>query len=106
MMRTLLKTLIVMALMTLAGASTWHAQAADDKPQWSYHGETGPKHWGSLDPAFAVAKNGREQSPIDIKVDSAEVVELPPRKDKNPVHDPQSGAKGSTIAKQPDEERR
>lgn len=44
---------------------------------WSYHGDTGPEHWGDLDPAYSAAKDGREQSPIDIKSESAEVSELP-----------------------------
>jgi len=37
-----------------------------DAPHWSYEGKTGPEHWGSLDPAWAAAKDGKEQSPIDI----------------------------------------
>ena len=35
-------------------------------PQWGYEGGLGPDHWGSLDPAFGVCSNGREQSPIDL----------------------------------------
>ncbi len=33
---------------------------------WGYHGPAGPEHWGGLAPAFAVARTGVEQSPIDI----------------------------------------
>ena len=33
---------------------------------WSYRGETGPDHWGSLSPAFALCRDGRSQSPIDL----------------------------------------
>jgi carbonic anhydrase len=33
---------------------------------WSYSGPEGPDHWGDLDPTFALCKNGKEQSPIDI----------------------------------------
>ncbi len=40
-----------------AGASHGH---------WSYHGDTGPSHWGDLDAAFKTCKDGKEQSPIDI----------------------------------------
>lgn len=36
------------------------------QPHWGYEGAHGPEHWGSLDPAFAVCSNGREQSPIDL----------------------------------------
>jgi len=33
---------------------------------WSYRGPTGPEHWGELKPAYALASNGSQQSPIDI----------------------------------------
>jgi carbonic anhydrase len=33
---------------------------------WSYTGETGPDHWGELDPAYAVCNTGTQQSPIDL----------------------------------------
>jgi carbonic anhydrase len=33
---------------------------------WSYDGSTGPEHWGELAPEFRIAKEGREQSPIDL----------------------------------------
>lgn len=36
-------------------------------PHWSYEGKEDPKHWGSLDPAFATCKMGHSQSPIDIR---------------------------------------
>ena len=35
-------------------------------PHWSYEGREDPRHWGSLDPAFAACKMGHNQSPIDI----------------------------------------
>ena len=53
-------------------------QPTHETAHWSYHGDTGPDHWGDLDPAYVAAKNGREQSPIDIKSDSAKTSELPP----------------------------
>ncbi|EIJ79853.1 carbonic anhydrase alpha type [Bacillus methanolicus PB1] len=34
---------------------------------WSYKGETGPEHWGELDPANSTCVNGSEQSPINIE---------------------------------------
>jgi carbonic anhydrase len=33
---------------------------------WGYHGHTGPNDWGNLDPDFALCKNGKFQSPINI----------------------------------------
>lgn len=41
-------------------------------PEWSYQGDTGPDHWSTLSPDFALAKTGKAQSPIDI--DQAAVV--------------------------------
>ena len=35
-------------------------------PHWSYEGNEDPKHWGSLDPAFATCQTGHNQSPIEI----------------------------------------
>jgi carbonic anhydrase len=33
---------------------------------WGYTGDTGPAYWYKLDPAYAIARDGRAQSPIDI----------------------------------------
>ena len=33
---------------------------------WSYEGQTGPEHWGLLDPTYATCSEGKEQSPINI----------------------------------------
>ena len=38
-----------------------------------YEGETGPEHWGDIDPNYAACENGKEQSPINIE--SSHVVE-------------------------------
>jgi carbonic anhydrase len=42
---------------------------------WSYDGNTGPSHWGDLDPEFALCKSGHRQSPIDIR--ATQKVDLP-----------------------------
>ena len=34
---------------------------------WTYGGVHGPEHWAELDPQFAACKNGKWESPIDIK---------------------------------------
>lgn len=34
---------------------------------WSYHGETGPENWGSLNKAWAMCDHGKNQSPVDLK---------------------------------------
>ncbi|UTR13130.1 carbonic anhydrase [Salipaludibacillus sp. LMS25] len=43
---------------------------------WSYSGETGPEHWGSLDPSYELCEKGEEQSPINIDTDEVTVTEV------------------------------
>ena len=44
---------------------------------WSYHGKTGPEHWGDLKPEFIMCKIGKNQSPVDInRIVEAELKEL------------------------------
>ncbi len=45
------------------------AYAGENAPHWSYGGEDGPDHWGELSAAYHMCSEGRNQSPIDIKVD-------------------------------------
>ncbi|MGI9455124.1 MAG: carbonic anhydrase [Aeoliella sp.] len=35
--------------------------------EWGYSGKTGPSHWGELAPEYILAKDGKQQSPIDIR---------------------------------------
>lgn len=42
-----------------------HPIPAEGK-HWGYTGDTGPEYWYTLDPAYAIAKDGKAQSPIDI----------------------------------------
>ncbi len=40
---------------------------AHHKAHWSYEGETGPEHWGSLSDDYVLCGSGQAQSPIDIR---------------------------------------
>ena len=67
----------------LAGCAARNHWYFSDKPHdhdahWSYEGATGPEHWGDLSPEFRAAKEGRQQSPIDIRRASALDAHLPP----------------------------
>lgn len=62
----------VIAISSLATAQS----PADSDVHWSYTGESGPAHWGELDPRFTGCVTGLNQSPIDI-VSTIEA-ELPP----------------------------
>lgn len=44
--------------------------AAHAAPHFGYEGEIGPEHWADLSPDWAIARTGREQSPIDIRAAS------------------------------------
>ena len=60
--------------------SSWRKQI--NHAHWSYEGETGPEHWGDLDPSFIACKIGKQQSPINIefsqvkKIDQAKNIQL------------------------------
>jgi carbonic anhydrase len=61
-------------LFAVAFLASENPQAQDAKPvsttwktPWSYEGARGPDHWGELDPDYAACKDGKEQSPIDIR---------------------------------------
>lgn len=57
---------------------TNHDMAKEESNQvhtahWSYKGDTGPEHWGDVNPDYAVCTNGKEQSPINIE--TSQVIE-------------------------------
>ncbi len=39
----------------------------EEKSVWSYEGLTGPSMWGDLKEEYALCKNGKSQSPVDLK---------------------------------------
>jgi carbonic anhydrase len=43
-----------------------HGASHGGAPHWSYTGDTGPAHWGSLSPEYSLCAVGRSQSPINI----------------------------------------
>ena len=76
-----LQTLAAALLATLAfsgqAADQKHAKAhgahhdAHHAAHWGYEGMQGARHWGSMEPGFALCQSGKEQSPIDITTDGA-----------------------------------
>lgn len=63
----------LVALLTMAPVSQALAekkQVENNNPEtisWSYADNTGPAHWGDLNAEYATCKNGKNQSPVDIK---------------------------------------
>ena len=53
-----------------------HKHAAE----WGYTGKQGPEFWGALSPKYHLAKDGKQQSPIDIQTKKAIAESLPPLK--------------------------
>ncbi len=44
-----------------------HKSEKPKAAEWGYTGDIGPSHWGDLSPKYALAKDGKQQSPIDIR---------------------------------------
>ena len=44
----------------------FHKTEKPHAAEWGYEGDIGPKNWGDLSPAYILAKQGEQQSPIDI----------------------------------------
>lgn len=42
------------------------APATEEHPHWSYEGEGGPEHWGSLEAEYEACATGLQQSPVDL----------------------------------------
>ena len=69
-----MKKLIAYAFVALFFFSPAHA---DQSVHWDYSdGPDGPAHWGDLSPDFAACKDGRKQSPVDVR--EPLIAELPP----------------------------
>ncbi len=59
-LKTKLSSLAVLSAVMMG--STAYA----DKAHWTYSGEEGPAHWGTLSPAYKACSTGRNQSPINL----------------------------------------
>ncbi len=76
-------SLILVCLASLLLFQAWAQKEKAPAHAWSYTGEEGPEHWGDLRPEYAACKNGRQQSPIDIR-DARESVLAPIQFDYKP----------------------
>ena len=50
----------------------FHREEKGHKADWGYGEADGPAMWASLDPSYALAREGRSQSPIDLSSAAAE----------------------------------
>lgn len=66
--RVLILSLLCCSLAGLAQQSAAPAASALHGPDnWSYYGGKGPSNWYKLDPSFSACREGKQQSPIDIR---------------------------------------
>jgi carbonic anhydrase len=56
----------LLPLLSLGSCTRSDEHGSHDKPHFAYEGEHGPSHWGDLSNDWALAKTGRQQSPIGI----------------------------------------
>ena len=66
---TILASLAIAASVAVAGGHTIH---------WGYSGHGGPEHWGELSDDFKMCMLGKNQSPIDLRTDTAYDTKLAP----------------------------
>jgi carbonic anhydrase len=57
---------LVLSACTSLGTSPSTPTPAATAVHWTYEGEDGPAHWGSLSPDYAACSAGKQQSPINI----------------------------------------
>jgi len=63
------KSFLALALSLGLGLGAYSAATAAEHghgSHWTYEGESGPAHWGSLSEDYATCAKGQSQSPIDI----------------------------------------
>lgn len=66
-------TFALICALILCGASYSHAVST-----WSYSGDNGPEHWGTLQPGSEACGVGLSQTPIDLVTADQVAVEYPP----------------------------
>jgi carbonic anhydrase len=58
---------LVVLLVLILVPPVLHAGSGGHSTHWGYEGDIGPAHWGDLSPEFKACKEGKCQSPIDIR---------------------------------------
>ncbi len=61
-----MNTRTVLGLGACILALTANPLFASDGTEWGYSGDSGPEHWGTLDPGFSACSTGVNQSPVDL----------------------------------------
>lgn len=64
-----------LVLLVSLATFSFHVLASNQGVHWSYSGDTGADHWGSLSPDFSTCGTGQVQSPIDISSSTSSDIE-------------------------------
>jgi len=73
--QTFAACLVVVGIVVPPGFATPAARGSDS---WAYTGQTGPAYWGLMGYDYLACKEGKAQSPVDIRDDSVRKSGLPP----------------------------
>ena len=88
-MKLMKQILFFSALMLISCSSV---QAAGSDPHWGYEGEEGPEHWAELSAKYALCRDGKNQSPIDLVADfRVDLPELVFEYHGTPIHETNNG---------------
>lgn len=83
------QVLFIISLMLLT-TSPAHARGSD--PHWSYEGDEGPDHWAELSAKYALCRDGKNQSPVNLVADfSVGLPELIFEYHGTPIHETNNG---------------
>ena len=66
-MKNAFKRSLIAIVAVLFGLVAANPAAVSATASWNYIGETGPAHWGELDPTYVTCADGSAQSPINVK---------------------------------------
>lgn len=61
-----MKRLVTFILLGSSPVLLFGQEHAPPASHWTYEGDSGPQHWGDLEPDYSACKTGKHQSPIDI----------------------------------------
>jgi len=65
------------SLVLSTGLAATIAMAGGHGIHWGYSGEGAPAHWGDLSKEFFMCREGKNQSPVDLRTDRAFETDLP-----------------------------
>ena len=85
-----MKQKLFFGALMLISCSSIYAAGAD--PHWGYEGDEGPEHWAELSSKYALCRDGKNQSPVDLVADfRVDLPELVFEYHGTPIHETNNG---------------